>query len=84
MEYVRPGNVLVVKELSRMSRALINLLETAQLLEQQQINLVSLGENIDTSSATARCFLSMMGAIHQMSRDLRAERAGAKLQFHDI
>ena len=77
MEYVRPGDALVVTELSRMTRSLINLLETAQLLEQKQINLVSLRENIDTSTATGRYFLSMMGAIHQMERELRAERASA-------
>ena len=77
MEYVRPGDVLVVTELSRMTRSLMHLLETAQLLEQKQVNLVSLRENIDTSTATGRCFLSMMGAIHQMERELRAERAAA-------
>ena len=77
MEYVRPGDALVVTELSRMTRSLIHLLETAQLLEQKQVNLVSLRENIDTSTATGRCFLSMMGAIHQMERELRAERASA-------
>jgi DNA invertase Pin-like site-specific DNA recombinase len=31
----------------------------------------------DTTTATGRCFLSMMGAIHQMERELRAERASA-------
>jgi DNA invertase Pin-like site-specific DNA recombinase len=36
-----------------------------------------LRENIDTTTATGRCFLSMMGAIHQMERELRAERAAA-------
>ena len=77
MEYVRPGDVLVVTELSRMTRSLIHLLETAQLLEKKQVNLISLRENIDTSTATGRCFLSMMGAIHQMERELRAERAAA-------
>ncbi|MEP6878465.1 MAG: recombinase family protein [Nitrosospira sp.] len=77
IEYVRPGDALVVTELSRMTRSLINLLETAQLLELKQVNLVSLRESIDTSTATGRCFLSMMGAIHQMERELRAERASA-------
>jgi DNA invertase Pin-like site-specific DNA recombinase len=77
MDYVRPGDALVVTELSRMTRSLIHLLETSQLLEQKQVNLVSLRENIDTSTATGRCFLSMMGAIHQMERELRAERASA-------
>ena len=77
MEYIRPGDTLVVTELSRMTRSLMHLLETAQLLEKRQINLVSLRENIDTSTATGRCFLSMMGAIHQMERELRAERASS-------
>jgi DNA invertase Pin-like site-specific DNA recombinase len=77
MEYVRPADTLVVMELSRMTRSLLNLLETSKLLEQRQVNLVSLRENIDTSTATGRCFLSMMGAIHQMERELRAERAAA-------
>src|ERR1039457_2390068 len=73
MEYVRPGDVLVVTELSRMTRSLMHLLETAQWLERKRVHLVSLRENIDTSSATGRCFLSMMGAIYQMERELRGE-----------
>lgn len=77
LEYARAGDTLVVTELSRMTRSLLNLLEISNVLEQRQINLVSLRENIDTSTATGRCFLSMMGAIHQMERELRAERAAA-------
>ena len=77
LEYVRPGDTLVVTELSRMTRSLLDLLETSKILEQRHVNVVSLRENIDTTSATGRCFLAMMGAIHQMERELRAERAVA-------
>ena len=77
MAYLRPGDTLVVTELSRMTRSLLNLLETAKALQQRRIELVSLRESIDTTTATGRCFLSMMGAIHQMERELRAERAAA-------
>jgi DNA invertase Pin-like site-specific DNA recombinase len=77
LEYIRPDDILVVTELSRMTRSLLHLLETAKILEQRQINLLSLRESIDTTTATGRCFLSMMGAIHQMERELRAERASA-------
>jgi DNA invertase Pin-like site-specific DNA recombinase len=77
IEYVRPGDTLVVPELSRMTRSLTHLRETAQLLEKRQVSLVSLRENIDTSTATGHCFLSMMGAIHQLKRELRAERASS-------
>jgi DNA invertase Pin-like site-specific DNA recombinase len=77
LEYIRPGDTLVVTELSRMTRSLLDLLETTRVLEQHQVNLVSLRENIDTTTATGRCFLSIMGAIHQVERELRAERAAA-------
>ena len=77
LDYARSGDTLIISELSRMTRSLMDLLSTAKLLEQRQINLVSLRENIDTTTATGRCFLSMMGAIHQMERELRAERAAA-------
>jgi len=77
LKYIRPDDTLVVTELSRMTRSLLHLLETAKILEQRHINLLSLRESIDTTTATGRCFLSMMGAIHQMERELRAERASA-------
>ncbi len=77
LAYVRPGDTLVVTELSRMTRSLLHLLETAQALQHQAVHLVSLREHIDTTTATGRCFLAMMGAIHQMERELRAERAAA-------
>jgi DNA invertase Pin-like site-specific DNA recombinase len=77
MSYVHPGDTLVVTELSRMTRSLLNLLETAKELEERKVDLVSLRESIDTRTATGRCFLSMMGAVHQMKRELRAERAAA-------
>jgi len=74
---VRPGDTLVVTARSRMTRALLHWLETAQTLEQRAVHLVSLREHIDTTTATGRCFLAMMGAIHQMERELRAARAAA-------
>ena len=77
LEYARPGDTVVVTELSRMTRSLMDLLQTSKVLEEHEIELVSLRENIDTTSVTGRCFLSIMGAIHQLERELRAERAAA-------
>jgi DNA invertase Pin-like site-specific DNA recombinase len=77
LEQVRPGDTLVVTELSRMTRSLLDLLETAKALEQRQVNLVSLRENIDTTTENWRSFLSIMGTIRQVERELRAERAAA-------
>ena len=77
MAYVRPGDTIVITELSRMSRSLAHLLEVVRLFEAQGVELVSLREHIDTSTATGRCFLAIMGAIAQMERELKAERTAA-------
>lgn len=76
-EYLRPGDTIVVAELSRMTRSLMHLLSLVKDLEQKNIQIVSLREHIDTSTATGRAFMSIMGAINQMERELKAERAAA-------
>ncbi len=77
ISYIRPGDTLVITELSRMSRSLVHLLEIVQKLEERNVELKSLRENIDTSTATGRGFLSIMGVISQMEREIKAERAAA-------
>ncbi len=77
LEYVRSGDTGVVTELSRMTRSFLDLLETGKILEHRHVNVVSLRENSDTTSATGQCFLAMMGVIHQLERELRAERSAA-------
>ncbi len=77
LAYIRPGDVLVITELSRMTRSLLHLLDIVQVLETRQVELKSLRENIDTSTATGRGFLSMMGVIAQMEREIKAERTAA-------
>lgn len=77
LDFLRPGDVLVVTELSRMSRSLMHLLQIAEELAKKDIGLVSLREHIDTSSATGRAFFSIMGAINQLELELKSERAAA-------
>ncbi len=77
LAYIRPGDVLVITELSRMTRSLMYLLQIVQELEERKVELKSLRENIDTSTATGRGFLSIMGVIAQMEREIKAERAAA-------
>jgi len=77
MDYARAGDTLVIAELSRMSRSLLHLLQVVAELEEREIEIVSRRENIDTSTATGRLFLSIMGAVSQMERELHAERAAA-------
>jgi len=55
----------------------MHLLQVVHELQERHVGIVSLRENIDTSSAMGRLFLSIMGAAAQMERELRAERAVA-------
>ena len=77
MAYIRGGDILVITELSRMSRSLSHLLEILKDLNIRQVDLKSLRENIDTSSATGRAFISIMGAVSQMELEIKSERAEA-------
>jgi DNA invertase Pin-like site-specific DNA recombinase len=77
LEYLRPGDAIVVSELSRMTRSLMHLLSLVKELEGRDVRIVSLREHIDTSTATGRAFISIIGAINQMERELKAERAAA-------
>lgn len=77
IRYIRKSDTLVITELSRMSRSLSHLLEIVDNLNQKQVQFKSLRENIDTSSATGRAFLSIMGAVSQMEMEIKKERAEA-------
>jgi DNA invertase Pin-like site-specific DNA recombinase len=77
LEFLRDGDTVVVAELSRMTRSLMLLLSLVKTFEQRGVQIVSLREHIDTSTATGRAFLSILGAINQMERELKSERAAA-------
>jgi len=77
MDYLREGDCLVITELSRMTRSLKHLLQVVDDLDNKGVSIISLREHIDSSTATGRCFVSIMGAISQMERELKSERASA-------
>lgn len=58
--------------LTRKTRDLLYLIE--DVFAKNNIQFISLNENIDTSSASGKFFLTVMGAMAQMERDLIAER----------
>lgn len=77
VECLRDGDTLVVTELSRMSRSLVHMLQVVRELNERGINLISLRENIDTTTATGRAFVGLIGVVNQLELELRAERAAA-------
>lgn len=71
---LRSGDILIVESFSRLSRSTKDLLELVDKLKLLGVELKSLKENLDTTTATGKLMLSMMSAISQFERDLIAER----------
>lgn len=71
---LRSGDVLVIDSFSRLSRSTKDLLQIVEQLTDMGVHLVSLKENLDTTTATGKLMLTMLSALSQFERDLIAER----------
>ena len=74
LEFVQPGDVVVVHELSRMARSVIDLYDIAKELRDKGVELESLKEDIDLASATGRLTFGLLAVMAQFERDLLLER----------
>lgn len=74
LETLRPGDILVTDSFSRLSRSTKDLLTLIENLDNTGVYLVSLKENLDTTTATGKLMFSMIAALSQFERDLLAER----------
>lgn len=74
MMTLRAGDVLVIDSFSRLSRSTKDLLDLVEKLTAMDVHLVSLKENLDTTTATGKLMLTMLSALSQFERDLIAER----------
>lgn len=71
---LRSGDILVIDSFSRLSRSTKDLLDLVEKLGHMGVHLVSLKENLDTTTATGKLMLTMLSALSQFERDLIAER----------
>jgi DNA invertase Pin-like site-specific DNA recombinase len=74
LDHARPGDSLCIVRLDRLGRSLKELLETVDKLRDRQINLISLEEKIDTTSAAGELVFHVFGAIAHFERRLISER----------
>lgn len=74
LDYVRESDSLVITKLDRLARSTRDLLNIIQRLQQKGVQLVVLDQQIDTSTATGRLLLSMLGAIAEFENDIRRDR----------
>lgn len=79
LDYVRAGDQVVVWRLDRLARSVADLVDLAGRLEAAGVQLRSLQEQLDTSSAGGRLIFHVFAAVAQFERDLISERTNAGL-----
>lgn len=77
---LRAGDILVIDSFSRLSRSTKDLLDLVDQLTAMEVHLISLKENLDTTTATGKLMLTMLSALSQFERDLIAERTADGLK----
>jgi DNA invertase Pin-like site-specific DNA recombinase len=74
LEQMRQGDTVVISDLTRLSRSTKDLIELSEKLRNKGVELKSLKESIDTSTATGKAMFGMLAVIAQFERDLISER----------
>lgn len=67
-------DAIVVYKLDRVGRSLIDLINIAKWLSDNNIGFVSIAENIDTTNREGRLFFHIMGSLAEYERELILER----------
>ena len=81
------GDALVAYSISRLARSTRDMLDIADRLEIRGVDLVSLSEKIDTTSAAGRMVFRMLAVLAEFERDQISERtrnALAKLKANGV
>lgn len=79
LEQLRPGDVLVVWKLDRLSRSLKDLLHVIDRIELAKAGFRSITEAIDTTTPAGRMMMQMLGAFAEFERAMTRERTRAGL-----
>jgi len=80
---LREGDKLVVTKLDRLARSVRHLGELLETLESKGAGLVVLsmgGQQVDTTTATGKLILTMLGSVAEFERNLMKERQRAGIE----
>jgi DNA invertase Pin-like site-specific DNA recombinase len=74
LEFLRPGDTLIVTRIDRLARSLRDLKNIVHELREKGVHLKATEQPIDTSTAAGKAFLSMLGVFAEFENNLRRER----------
>lgn len=81
LEFIREGDVVVVCELTRISRSTKDLFSLVEKIEEKGAKIKSLKEDwLDTTTAHGKLLFTMMAGLAQFERDLISERTREALR----
>lgn len=74
LSFIRDGDVLIIESISRLARNTKDFLEIVNDLTERGIEVVSLKENIDTSTPQGKFICTIFGALYELERDSIRQR----------
>ena len=80
LDQLREGDILVIYKLDRLGRSTSKLIGLSEDLQRRGIDLVSLQDQLDTTTAIGKAMFRMMMVMAEMERDILVERTQAGLQ----
>lgn len=80
LDFLRPGDTLVIWKLDRLARSLRQLIDTVEDLGTRKVGLRSITESVDTTTSGGKLVFHMFGALAEFERGIIRERTMAGLQ----
>ena len=80
MDYLRAEDTLVIYRLDRLGRSVKEMLDLCAQLESRRIKLVSLQDNLDTSTAVGRFTMQILASLAEYNRNLILEGCKAGIE----
>lgn len=74
LDYLRDGDVLLVTRLDRLARSMRDLCEIVARIESRGASLRVLAMQLDTSSATGKLMMNVLGSVAEFERSIMLER----------
>ncbi|WP_176250208.1 recombinase family protein [Sulfitobacter sp. HGT1] len=74
IDYTREGDTLVVTKLDRLARSIKHLGEILEELESKGVGLRILALGLDSTNATGKLMLNVLGSVAQFEREMMLER----------
>ncbi len=74
LDFVQPGDTLVVTRIDRLARSMKDLQDIVHELKAKGVALRATEQPVDTSTAAGKAFLDMLGVFAEFETNLRRER----------